>query len=141
MPYPNINKHQMFSAMFEPLWKKYHRWTRVGIEPTTSWFRDRRHTTRPPRLPDGYGWFDSHNSSRYCIDLSINDFRLGGFDYILKPMYSFGKWWKLKISLIGLVYRVISVLKALWIFWSETINVLRKMHNTNIFGMPPKILP
>ena len=28
---------------------------------------------RSPRLPDGYGWFDSHNSRRYCVDLSIND--------------------------------------------------------------------
>ena len=27
---------------------------------------------RSPRLPDGYGWFDSHNSRRYCVDLSIN---------------------------------------------------------------------
>ena len=27
--------------------------------------------------------FDSHNSSRYCVDLSINDlFKLDGFDYI-----------------------------------------------------------
>ena len=32
----------------------------IGIEPTTSWLLDRRHTTRPPRLPDDYGWFDSH---------------------------------------------------------------------------------
>ena len=32
---------------------------------------DRRHTTRSQRKPDGYGWFDSHNSSRYCVDLSI----------------------------------------------------------------------
>ena len=36
---------------------------------------------------------------------------------------------------------VVRVLKALWIFWSETINFLRKLHKTNIFGMPPKILP
>ena len=35
------------------------------------------------------------------------------------------------------VYRVVRVLKAL----SETINFLRKLHKTNIFGMPPKILP
>ena len=38
-------------------------------------------STRPPRLCDGYGWFDSHNSGRYYVDLSINDFRLGGFAY------------------------------------------------------------
>ena len=53
----------------------------------------------------------------------------------LLPMYSFGKWWKWKISLIGFVYRVGWVLKALWIFLSETINFLRKLHNTKIFGM------
>ena len=58
--------------------KKYHRRTRVGIEPTTSWLLDRHHTTRPPRMHDGYVWFDSQNSSRYCIDLSFKDFRLGG---------------------------------------------------------------
>ena len=58
-----------------------------------------------------------------------------------KPMYSFGKWWKWKISLMGFVYRVVRVLKALWIVLSETINILRKLHKTNIFGMPPKILP
>ena len=52
----------------------------------------------------------------------------------LKPMYSFGKWWKLEFSLICFVYRVVGVLKALWIFLSETINFLRKLHKT----MPPK---
>ena len=59
----------------------------------------------------------------------------------LKPMYSFGKWWKLKMSPMGFVYRVVWVLKALWIVLSETINILRKLHKTRIFGMPPKILP
>ena len=29
----------------------------------------------------------------------------------------------------------------IYIFLSETINFLRKLHKTNIFGMPPKILP
>ena len=38
-------------------------------------------------------------------------------------------------------YRVAWVLKALRIILSETINILRKLHKTNIFGMPPKILP
>ena len=33
----------------------------------------------------------------------------------LKPMYSLGKWWKFIISLTGFVYRVVGVLKALWI--------------------------
>ena len=37
------------------------------------------------------------------------------------------------------VYRVVWVLEALWTVLSETINVLRKLHKTNIFGMPPKI--
>ena len=58
----------------------------------------------------------------------------------LKPTYSFGKWWKLKFSLMGFVYRVVWVLKALWIFLSETI-LFFLLHKTNIFGMPPKILP
>ena len=49
----------------------------------------------------------------------------------LKPMYSFGKWWKLKFSLIGFVYIVVWVLRALWILLSETINILRKLHKTN----------
>ena len=58
----------------------------------------------------------------------------------LKPMYSFGKWWKWKFSLMGFAYSVVRVL-ALWIFLSETNNFLRKLHKTNIFGMPSKILP
>ena len=33
------------------------------------------------------------------------------------------------------------VIKANVYFLSETINFLRKLHKTNIFGMPPKILP
>ena len=60
---------------------------------------------------------------------------------LLKPMYSFGKRWKWKISQMGVVYRVVWVLKALWIFLSKTINFLRKLHKTNILGMPQKILP
>ena len=59
----------------------------------------------------------------------------------LKPMYSFGRWWKWKLALMGFVYRVVWVIKALWIFLSETINFLRKLHKTNNFGMPPIILP
>ena len=44
---------------------------------------------------NGYGWFDSHNSSRYCVDLSIHVsiiFRLVGFDYVilLLQVHSFG---------------------------------------------------
>ena len=42
---------------------------------------------------------------------------------------------------MGFVYRVVWVLKALWSVLSETINILRKLHKTNIIGMPPKILP
>ena len=56
----------------------------------------------------------------------------------LKPMYSFGKLWKLKVSLMGFVYRVVRVLKVLWIFLSETFNFLRKLHKTNTFGLPKK---
>ena len=42
----------------------------------------------------------------------------------LKPMYSFGKWWKWKkFSNMGFVYRVVWILKVLWIFLSETINI------------------
>ena len=40
---------------------------------------------------------------------------------------------------ICFVYRVVWVLRALWIILSETINMLRKLHKTNIFGMPQKI--
>ena len=54
-------------------------------------------------------------------------------------MYSFGRWWKLKISLMGLVYRVVWDLKALWfLLLSETINFLRKLHKANISGCPRK---
>ena len=60
---------------------------------------------------------------------------------LLEPMYSFGKWYKWKNSLMGISYRVVWVLKALWIFLSETINFLRKLHKTNIFGMPPENSP
>ena len=55
-----------------------------------------------------------------------------------KPMYSFGKWWKLEMSPMGFVCRVLWVLKDLWIFLSETINFLRKLHKTNISGCPRK---
>ena len=61
----------------------------------------------------------------------------------LKPMYSFGTWWKWFFFFPpnGFVYRFLRFLKALWIFLSETINFLRKLHKTKFFGMPPKILP
>ena len=36
---------------------------------------------------------------------------------------------------MGFVYIVTLVLKALWIVLSETINILRKLHKTNIFGI------
>ena len=39
---------------------------------------------------------------------------------------------------MGFVYRIVRVLKALWIVFSETINILRKLHKNNIFGMPRK---
>ena len=47
-------------------------------------------------------------------------------------MYSFGTWWKLKISLIGFVYRIVRVLKVLWIFLSETINFQDAPQNSTI---------
>ena len=77
-------------------------------------------------------WLSFQGYRAWCIH------SLDRFSWTLKPMYSFGKWWKLKSYLMGSVYRVIWVLKALWIFLSETINFLRKVHKTNIFGMPPK---
>ena len=59
----------------------------------------------------------------------------------LKPKYSFGKWWKWKNSLMGIVHKSCMNLKALWIVLFETINFRRKLHKTNIIGMPPRILP
>ena len=56
----------------------------------------------------------------------------------LKPMYSFGKWWKWKKILMGFVYRVVRVLKALWIILSETINILRKVQKLTFSGCPRK---
>ena len=64
---------------------------------------------------------------RFCIDHPHTNVFPRTPVVKLKPMYSFGKWWKLKISLMGFVYRVVWVLKALWIFMSETINFLRKL--------------
>ena len=57
---------------------------------------------------------------------------------LLKPMYSFGKWWKWKISLMAFICRVVWVLKALWIFLSDTINFLRKLHKTIHFRDAPE---
>ena len=62
----------------------------------------------------------------------------------LKPMYSLGKWWKSKISLksknslMGFVYRVVWVLKAQWIFLSETINFWENCIKLTFLGCPPK---
>ena len=56
----------------------------------------------------------------------------------LQPMYSFGKWWKWKCSLMGFVYRVVRVLKALCIFLSETINFLRNCIKLTFLGCPRK---
>ena len=69
---------------------------------------------------------------------NFGNFKMYNFTTYLKLMYSFGKWWTWKISLMGFVYRVVWVLKALWIILSETIKILRKLHKANIFGMPPK---
>ena len=50
--------------------------------------------------------------------------------FSLKPMYSFGKWWKSKVCLMGFVYRVVWVLKPCEsfclkppIFWENCINL------------------
>ena len=96
-------------------------WKVLSSETFTAFF-----SCRKPRAEE-ISWISSHACK--CVILP------------LKPMYNFGKWWKLKFSLMGFVYRVVRVLKALCIFLSETINFLRKLHKTNIFGMPPKILP
>ena len=45
--------------------------------------------------------------------------------------------WKISLEWV-LFYRVVRVLKALWIVWSETINIMRKLHKTNIFGDAPE---
>ena len=45
----------------------------------------------------------------------------------LKPMYSFGKWWKWKISLMGFVYRVVFCLKPS-IFWEKCIKLTVLWH-------------
>ena len=34
-------KHEVFSAYIWVAVKKYHKWTQVGIEPTTSWLLDK----------------------------------------------------------------------------------------------------
>ena len=39
---------------------------------------------------------------------------------------------------MGFVYRVVWVLKGLWIVLSETINIFRNLHKTNILGCPWK---
>ena len=91
----------------------------------------------------GMKWTALSNRSYICLlnSQQTNASTVMGSFSILKPMYSFGKWWKWEISLMGFVYRVVWFLKVLWIFLSETNNFLRKLHKTNIFGMPPKILP
>ena len=110
----------------------------------------------------------------------------------LKPKYSFGKWWKWKISLMGIVHKscmssqspvnegtylqghlalfkfsfFIFILTSKWLNilfcivntntfvlfypkmeWINELNLFvqnnfrRKLHKTNIIGMPPIILP
>ena len=49
-----------------------------------------------------------------------------------------------KKNLMGFVYRVLWILKALWIVLSETINILRDLQpkkKKKKIGMPPRILP
>ena len=59
----------------------------------------------------------------------------------LKPKYSFGKWWKWKISLMGIVHKSSTSSQSPVNLLFETINFRRKLHKTNIIGMPPRILP
>ena len=40
---------------------------------------------------------------------------------------------------MGFLYGVLWLLKVLWIVLSETINIFRKLHKTNISGMHPKM--
>ena len=78
VPYQKHNRSRFSVHVSAPAVKKiYYKRTRVVIEPMTPWLLPMRHTTSPPRLHDGYDWLDSHNSSTYCVDLSITDFRLG----------------------------------------------------------------
>ena len=59
----------------------------------------------------------------------------------LKPMYSFGNWWKWIFSLMGFVYRVVIVLTAMWIFLSEFLkpsNFWENWIKQNILGCPRK---
>ena len=46
-------------------------------------YYDRRHTTRPPRLPIGYGWFDSHNTLAAGTALIYQLMVLGWVDLII----------------------------------------------------------
>ena len=86
-----LSQHKQTTECSVHVWaavKKYNKRTRVGIESTTSWLLDRHHTTRPLRVPDGYGWFNLHNSSRYmymyCTFIyQLMNYRLGGLLIIL----------------------------------------------------------
>ena len=42
---------------------------------------------------------------------------------------------------MGYVYRVLWILKALWIVLAETINILKNVQWNDIFAKPKKILP
>ena len=50
-----------------------------------------------------------------------------------EPKYSFSEKTK---SLMGFVYRVLWILKALWIVLSETVNILRNLQKTKYFRAP-----
>ena len=76
LPYPNINNHRMFSACWSRCEKIFGGGGGGSGRNRTHDLlitRQASYHCRSPRLPDGCGWFDSHNSRRYCVDLSIND--------------------------------------------------------------------
>ena len=88
-----------------------------------------------PPPPGNFGYVSAWNMSSPFFpsiterDVWQNVIRLW---VILKAMYSFGKEWTLKKkSVIGfVVYRVLWILKALWIVLSATINILKKKKAT-----------
>ena len=56
----------------------------------------------------------------------------------LKPMYSFGKWSKWKISLMGIVCRIVRVLKALWILCLKPSILWENCIKPTFLGCPRK---
>ena len=72
-----------------------------------------------PNLPQNFSFSVCATNNPNLYEY-LNEYQIWIFGS-LKPIYSFGKWWKLKISLMGFVYRVVWALKPLWIFLSESL--------------------